>query len=138
MFNADPFKPRLAWGLFIILSAVACSPPAQAREALEELVVTAQKREQNISDVPLSISRLAGQKLAARFTGGEDALALANAAPGLYVETSSGRLAPRFYLRGLGNPDFTQAASQPVSIVFDEVTMERAASSPSHCSIWTT
>lgn len=127
MFNAAPSKPRLAWGLFLILSAGACSPPAQTREALEELVVTAQKREQNIQDVPLSISRLAGQKLASRFTGGEDALALANAAPGLYVETSSGRLAPRFYLRGLGNPDFTQAASQPVSIVFDEVTMERAA-----------
>ena len=128
MFNAGPSESLWAWGLFLTLSAGACLPLAQAREAaLEEIVVTAQKREQNIQDVPLSISRLAGQKLAARFTGGEDALALANAAPGLYVETSSGRLAPRFYLRGLGNPDFTQAASQPVSIVFDEVVMERAA-----------
>ncbi len=30
-------------------------------------------------------------------------------------------------MRGLGNADFTQAASQPVSIVFDEVPMEKVA-----------
>ena len=58
---------------------------------------------------------------------GEDILALASTVPGLHVESSNGRLAPRFYMRGLGNADFTQAASQPVSIVFDEIPMEKAA-----------
>ena len=37
---------------------------------------------------------------------------------------SNGRVAPRFYIRGLGNTDFDLAASQPVSIVMDEVVME--------------
>ena len=68
---------------------------------------------------------MTGDRVTARFAGGEDILALAQAAPGLHVETSNGRLAPRFYMRGLGNADFTQAASQPVSIVFDEVPMEK-------------
>ena len=101
--------------------------PAYAQTILEEIVVTAQKREQNIQDVPISISRLSGQRLASKFTGGEDILALASTVPGLHVETSNGRLAPRFYMRGLGNADFAQAASQPVSIVFDEIPMEKAA-----------
>ena len=101
--------------------------PLYAQAVLEEIVVTAQKREQNIQDVPISISRLSGQRLASKFAGGEDILALASTVPGLHVESSNGRLAPRFYMRGLGNADFTQAASQPVSIVFDEVPMEKAA-----------
>jgi iron complex outermembrane receptor protein len=111
---------------------VACSlamPAAQAQMSgvLEEIIVTAQKREENIQEVPIAITRMSGDRLNARFTGGEDILALASAAPGLYVETSNGRIAPRFYMRGLGNADFTQAASQPVSIVFDDVVMEKVA-----------
>ena len=70
---------------------------------------------------------MSGDRLTARFTGGEDILALASAAPGLHVESSNGRTSPRFYMRGLGNADFTQAASQPVSIVFDDVPMEKVA-----------
>ena len=112
-------------GLFTVMSVAGTALNAQT--ILEEIVVTAQKREQNIQDVPISISRLSGQRLASKFTGGEDILALASTVPGLHVESSNGRLAPRFYLRGLGNADFTQAASQPVSIVFDEVPMEKAA-----------
>ena len=101
--------------------------PSYAQTVLEEIVVTAQKREQNIQDVPISISRLSGQRLASKFLGGEDILALASTVPGLHVESSNGRLSPRFYMRGLGNADFTAAASQPVSIVFDEVPMEKAS-----------
>src|SRR5262249_43726901 len=44
--------------------------------------------------------------------------------PGVYAESSNGRVAPRFYIRGLGNTDFDLAASQPVSIIMDDVVME--------------
>ena len=101
------------------------TPGVQAQGVLEEIIVTAQKREENIQEVPIAITNMAGDRLTARFTAGEDILALASAAPGLHVESSNGRTSPRFYLRGLGNADFTQAASQPVSIVFDEVPMEK-------------
>ncbi|MDZ7768519.1 MAG: TonB-dependent receptor plug domain-containing protein [Woeseiaceae bacterium] len=94
---------------------------------LEEIVVTAQRRAENIQDVPISITSMSGDRLNARFASGDDILALSGAAPGLYIETSNGRLAPRFYLRGLGNADFTNSASQPVSLVFDEVPMEKAS-----------
>ena len=105
--------------------ALTVSASLFADSVMEEVVVTAQKKEENIQEVPISITKMTGDRVTARFAGGEDILALAQAAPGLHVETSNGRLAPRFYMRGLGNADFTQAASQPVSIVFDEVPMEK-------------
>lgn len=120
-------KKLMARGSLLALSASLAAPVYSATDILEEIVVTAQKREENIQEVPISITRMAGDRLNARFSGGEDILALASAAPGLHVESSNGRLAPRFYMRGLGNADFTQAASQPVSIVFDDVAMEKAA-----------
>ena len=118
---------RILSGLSLFTLFLVAGSPAYAQTILEEIVVTAQKREQNIQDVPISISRLSGQRLASKFLGGEDILALASTVPGLHVESSNGRLSPRFYMRGLGNADFTAAASQPVSIVFDEVPMEKAS-----------
>ena len=112
-------------GLFMMISVLGM--PAGAQTVLEEIVVTAQKREQNIQDVPISITRMSGQWLESKFAGGGDVLELASTVPGLHVESSNGRLSPRFYMRGLGNADFTAAASQPVSIVFDEVPMEKAS-----------
>jgi len=106
-------------------AALILSSNLFADSVMEEVVVTAQKKEENIQEVPISITKMTGDRVTARFAGGEDILALAQAAPGLHVETSNGRLAPRFYMRGLGNADFTQAASQPVSVVFDDVPMEK-------------
>ncbi len=108
-----------------LTAALMVSSNLFADSVMEEVVVTAQKKEENIQEVPISITKMTGDRVTARFAGCEDILALAQAAPGLHVETSNGRLAPRFYMRGLGNADFTQAASQPVSIVFDEVPMEK-------------
>jgi iron complex outermembrane receptor protein len=107
------------------LGAVA-APPALAQEGivLEEITVTAQRREERLEDVPISISTKSGERLAEIFQGGEDVRALAGRVPGLNAESSNGRVAPRFYLRGLGNTDFDLAASQPVSIIMDEVVME--------------
>ncbi len=88
------------------------------------MIVTATRRQESIQDVPLSIATLSGENLQSMFTGGEDVLALAGRVPGLYAESSNGRSAPRFYLRGLGNIDFDLAASQPVSVIMDDVVME--------------
>jgi iron complex outermembrane receptor protein len=40
------------------------------------------------------------------------------------MESSFGRAFPRFYIRGLGNTDFDLNASQPVSMVVDEIVLE--------------
>ncbi len=125
MFYSYNSKFSKTLTLFALMGAIA-SPVVPAQDALEEVIVTAQRREESIQDVPISITSMSGDRLNARFSGGGDILQLANAAPGLHIESSNGRLAPRFYLRGLGNADFTAAASQPVSVVFDEVPMEKS------------
>jgi iron complex outermembrane receptor protein len=105
-------------------TAMPVSAQESTSSTLEELIVTAQRRSENIQDVPISVSAVEGEQLAAMFEGGEDIRALATRVPSLYAESSNGRLAPRFYIRGLGNADFDLAASQPVSIIVDEVVLE--------------
>lgn len=97
---------------------------ALQESGLERITVTAQKRVQSIQEVPISIATLSGERFENLFSGGGDILELAVRVPGLYAETSNGRVAPRFYIRGLGNTDFDLAASQPVSIIMDDVVME--------------
>ena len=104
--------------------AIALPAHAQISGVLEEITVTAQKREESLQDVPISVATLQGDRYEVLFSGSEDILALSARVPGLYAESSNGRAAPRFYLRGLGNIDFDLAASQPVSVIMDDVVME--------------
>ena len=116
----------LTFGIAAVLACPFAAGPAAAQERsiLEEIVVTAQRREENIQDVPISVSALRGERLETLLEGGEDVRALAARVPSLYAESSNGRLAPRFYMRGLGNSDFDLAASQSVSVIVDEVVQE--------------
>ncbi|MGH8285697.1 MAG: TonB-dependent receptor [Steroidobacteraceae bacterium] len=118
--------PSIWW--LAIATAAAWPAYGQNEEAeegvLAEVVVTAQRREENLRRVPLSVSTVDEERLASLLEGGEDIRALATRVPSLYAESSNGRLAPRFYIRGLGNSDFDLAASQPVSIIVDEVVLE--------------
>lgn len=131
MFNAEiGTRPAQARRYLAAAIATALSLPAalaQAQESggtLEAVLVTAQRRSENIQEVPLSVSSLEGERLAVMLEGGADIQALATRVPSLYAESSNGRLAPRFYIRGLGNSDFDLAASQPVSIMVDDVVLE--------------
>ena len=69
---------------------------------MEEVIVTAQKREQRSFDVPLSISTLRGEKSDALRSSGMDVRFLSNRTPSLQMESSFGRVFPRFYIRGSG------------------------------------
>lgn len=108
----------------LALSAGANAQDADTEFALEEIIVTAQRREQSLRDVPISVSSLQGERINDFATGGSDIRLLSARIPGLNAESSNGRVAPRFYLRGLGNTDFDLIASQPVSIIMDDVVME--------------
>ena len=52
--------------------------------------------------------------------------------PSLYVKSTKDRLALCFYMRGIGNIDDDLNASQPISLVLDDVVLEnpRAKSFP--------
>jgi iron complex outermembrane receptor protein len=91
---------------------------------LDEVVVTAQKRVQDQKEVPVSLTVLDTEKLEILTTAGVDIRFLSGRVPSLTIESSFGRFFPRFYMRGLGNTDFDYNASQPVSLVYDEVVLE--------------
>ena len=97
---------------------------AASGDQLETIFITANRRTENLQDVPISAATLESEQVQSIFDAGGDTTALAARVPGLFVESSNGRVAPRFYIRGLGNTDFDLAASQPVSVVMDEVVLE--------------
>jgi len=122
--------PSLLRGL-ILAGTVVMAPHAHAAEAdagadaaPDPIVVTARKRSEAVSDIPFSLGVLAGDRLENGRSGAEDLLFLAARSPSLYAEASSGRIFPRFYIRGLGNTDFDLNANGPVSVVLDEVPLE--------------
>jgi iron complex outermembrane recepter protein len=93
-------------------------------EGLSEIVVTATRRSENLQDIPLSVATINDETLEVIQTGGADIRGLSGRVPSLNIESSFGRTFPRFYIRGLGNTDFDLNASQPVSLVYDDVVLE--------------
>lgn len=121
---------RKALHLTCGLGAICISTHAFAQDAsssgegLGDIVVTAERRTENVQQVPISVGVVGGDQFRTFQAAGDDILALSGRVPGLYAETTTGRIFPRFYIRGLGNIDFYLGASQPVSIIQDDVVLE--------------
>ena len=115
-----------------IASATFALPAAHAQDSAGAdeqsgvgiIIVTAQRREENLQDVPVSVTAINQDALAAINSSGQDIRALSGRVPSLVIESSFGRTFPRFYIRGLGNTDFDFNAAQPVSLVYDDVVLE--------------
>ena len=104
--------------------ATPSAPATSAAGALQTVTVTAERRAENIKDVPSSVSTLSGEKLDIINSSGEDLRALSARVPSLNIESSFSRAFPRVYIRGYGNTDFRANASQPVSLIYDDVVQE--------------
>lgn len=104
--------------------ANADAEAGEQQSGVGTIIVTAQRREQDIQDVPVSVTALSDETLTAINASGQDVRVLSARVPSLIVESSFGRTFPRFYIRGLGNTDFDFNASQPVSLVYDDVVLE--------------
>ncbi|HET9397502.1 MAG TPA: TonB-dependent receptor [Sphingomicrobium sp.] len=105
-------------------AADATQAVAQPSEGVADIVVTATRRSENLQDIPLSVATVSDETLAVINSGGADIRGLSGRVPSLNIESSFGRTFPRFYIRGLGNTDFDLNASQPVSLVYDDVVLE--------------
>jgi len=115
---------------FLIASALLCgaSVPtiafaqdntAQAGED-DAIVVTAQRREQSILDVPLAISALGGDSLASK--GITNTSNLQNAVPNLQISSPYGQTQPNFSLRGISVAnEYNSNQASPVGVYIDDV-----------------
>lgn len=100
------------------------TPSTGDRPILEELVVTAQKREQNLQDVPVGVSLLSGRAMMeAQLKNAEE---LATLLPTLNVQASSGPSTASFNIRGIGTQAFSTGVDPSVSTMLDGVVMGRS------------
>ena len=92
---------------------------AQEATALEEIVVTAQKRSENLQDVPVSVTAFTAAQLKDQRVG--DVLALSGLSPGLQIKTDDNAANPRIFIRGIGVNDFNPATASAVGVYVDGV-----------------
>lgn len=98
----------------------------ESAQMLESVVVTAQKREEQIQDVPVAISVLSAQKLAS--LGTSDLGEISDFIPGLNIQVQSAQR-PGFVIRGLTS-DGNGGNSQPrVSVFYNYSPVARPSAS---------
>lgn len=108
---------RVFWTTSLLALATATGAMAQA--PADELVVTAQKREQSVQDVPLSITAFSGQQV--RELGLSRPMDLANQIPGVTMKSPNGDNSPIFTIRGIGLTDFTVSNNAATSVYVDQI-----------------
>lgn len=95
--------------------ATAQTPPADRTDG--DIVVTAQKREQRLQDVPISMEVVSGQKVAD--FAAADFKAVQNFVPNMFVQQTNGN--DTIYIRGFGSPPQNFSFDQAVSVYMDGV-----------------
>ncbi len=95
---------------------------------LEEVIVTARKREENLQDTPLSISAFTSNELTQRQIRSTDQLA--DVTPNLtfdaYAPSSGQNASSQIYIRGIGQSDFTAVTDPGVGLYVDGVYFARS------------
>ncbi|MGH7803894.1 MAG: TonB-dependent receptor plug domain-containing protein, partial [Candidatus Binatia bacterium] len=115
---------RLVAALLVSLVSVvgAQETEAPAPRTIEEIVVTAQKREEVVQEVPISITAFTGEFLEAAGIGGVHELV--RHAPNVFYANESPCCAPVF-IRGLGSPFVGSSFDPTVSLVLDELSIPK-------------
>lgn len=109
----------------LIAPTAALAQAANQGVAIEEVVVTAQKRAENVQDVPISVTAFSGETLKA--AGVQDMRDLRRITPSLYLATSSNTSNTRIMLRGIGTSGNT-AIEPSVATFVDGVYVPRIGS----------
>lgn len=95
--------------------------PRQRRRTLDEVIVTAQKRSQNLQEVPLSVTSISGLQI--KESNMEDLNDLSRYTPNLKVQ--AGGVANFVYIRGLGS-GFNEGFDQSVGLFIDDIYYSRS------------
>jgi iron complex outermembrane recepter protein len=102
--------------------AVAMVPPVQAGSALEEVIVTARKREENLQMVPVAINVLTAEALRDRQI--DNLVDMQSTTPNVTMSETSGLQSGSLsvFIRGIGNdPGFEQG----IGVYLDDVYLQR-------------
>lgn len=122
LFTALMGSTLLATGAYA--QDTAASPaPATEEAGGDEIVVTAQKREQSLQDVPLSVAVLSGEQLSNRNI--TEISQLQTTTPNFSFQGSNNPRGAGIAIRGIGTNNFSSAIEGSVGIVVDGVPIGR-------------
>lgn len=97
---------------------------APAEGGLEEIVVTARKREENLQSAPLSVAAFSGDTLAK--AGIDDFAEIASRVPGFTLNPDNVS-EPNIFLRGIGTDIESAASSAAIGFFLNDVYLPRAS-----------
>ena len=138
MIQHAPQRTRLAHALLLALMGIAQAPIAMAQnaakvenaakeekepETLDKIVITAQKREETLQDVPVVVTALSKQVL--EDNGVRDIKSLQTLVPGLVVTSSSSEALTAARIRGIGTVGDNAGLESSVGVVIDGVYRPR-------------
>ena len=104
--------------LAVAVGVVTMAAPAFSQSVLEEIVVVAQKREQNLQDVPIAISAFTGAQMDA--LGVSESFDIATFAPGVHISGNLAGQNTQFSIRGVTQNDFNDIIEAPNAVYLDE------------------
>lgn len=110
--------------LLLPATVVAQTPSSDSSSAIAEIIVTAQRREQQVQDVPLAITAYTSDQLDRLQV--TDALDTAHLVPNMIGHNNSGLgTANSYTLRGLGNSESIATFDPPVGSYIDDIYVAR-------------
>ena len=119
-----PVQRRLAAAVALAtLAQVPVAAPVYAQGAqLEEVLVTARQRSESVQDIPVSVSVMSGDEIAAMNLTTSNQLA--QQTPNVVmVQGNFGLAAPIISIRGITNSNFTATSNSPVAFYADDVVI---------------
>jgi len=127
MIMESAFQKRLSTLAFSLASAVtslpAISQDDQAEQGmLEEIVVTARKREESLQESPVAVSAFSAETL--RESGVSTMRDLSTAVPGLSFSEQSSK-APSIFIRGVGQRESNAALDPGVGVYINGIYIAR-------------
>ncbi len=115
MSNNRPMSRAGAWTAGILATLLAVPAAAQV---LDEIIVTAQKKEQAIQDVGITINAFSGEQMKALNI--QDSVDVARFAPGVHISGALAGLNSQFTIRGVTQTDFNDIVEAPNAVYLDE------------------
>jgi iron complex outermembrane receptor protein len=116
-------KTKFIPAFAVLPLSIAVSLAFAETQRIEEVIVTAEKKAENLQSVSSSIAAYSGDRL--QQAGIKDLQDLSSISPGLNVQTSGGGESTAIRLRGLGAQRFDQSVPQFVGVFVDEITQHR-------------
>ena len=124
-FSLQPFQNHLCniWRVLIVVAAaqfvISPSYAQTGASLLEEIIVTARKRDESIQKVPISITAWSANQM--------EAIGMLHAAdipfytPNFTWNSEYGKTTPQIYLRGVGTNNFSPINTGPVAVYQDNI-----------------